>query len=94
MERVRFIHTVHKGGDEMTIPEDASGLEALLETNPEAYAYFESLHPSVRARLEGADLSTPEALAAEANRAARSAVMDVSGIYDDSDCWPNGPEEA
>ncbi len=76
------------------IPEEAGGgLKALLEANPEAYEYFESLHPSVKARIESAAISSPEDLAAKANEAERSAMMDVSGIYDDSDSWPNGPME-
>ncbi len=83
-----------KGGDVMAIPEEASGsLKTLLREDPEAYEYMESLHPSVRARIVGAEISSPEELVALANEAARSAMMDVSGIYDDSDSWPNGPEE-
>jgi len=78
----------------MTIPEEASGsLKALLEEDPKAYEYMESLHPSVRARIMGAEVSSPEELIALANKAARSAMMDVSGIYDDSDSWPNGSDE-
>jgi len=78
----------------MEIPEEATGsLKELLDSDPEAYEYFESLHPSVRARLVGDEISTPEELAARANEAARSAMLDYSGIYDDSDSWPNGPKE-
>jgi len=76
------------------IPEEASGsLKALLESDPEAYEYFETLHPSVRARIVSSGISSPEELAARANMAARSAMMDFSGIFDDSDSWPNGPKE-
>ena len=78
----------------MEIPEDASrSLKALLDSDPDAYEYFESLHPSVRARIVGEGVSSPEELAARANEAARAAMMDYSGIYDDSDSWPNGPKE-
>ncbi len=79
----------------MEIPEEASGsLKALLESDPEAYEYFESLHPSVKARIVSDGISSPEELAARANMAARSAMLDYSGIYDDSDSWPNGPRES
>ena len=78
----------------MEIPEEASGsLKELLDSDPEAYEYFESLHPSVRARIVSSAVSTQEELAASANEAARSAMMDYSGIFDDSDSWPNGPKE-
>jgi hypothetical protein len=78
----------------MEIPEEASGsLKALLDTNPEAYEFFETLHPSVKARIVSSGISSPEELAARANEAARSAMLDYSGIYDDSDSWPNGPKE-
>ena len=66
---------------------------ALLDANPEAGAYDASLHPSVKARISPVGVTSPEELAAQADLAARSAMMDVSGIYDDSDAWPNGPEE-
>ncbi len=78
----------------MTIPEEASGsLKALLQENSEAYEYFESLHPAVKARIVSDGISSPEELAARANEAAGVAMMDFSGIYDDSDPWPNGPKE-
>jgi hypothetical protein len=79
---------------DMEIPEEASGsLKALLDSDPEAYEYFESLHPSVKARIVSDGISSPEELAARANMAARAAMLDYSGIYDDSDSWPNGPKE-
>lgn len=76
------------------IPEEASGsLRALLDSDPAAYEYFESLPPSVKARIVSSGISSQEELFARANLAARSAMLDYSGIYDDSDSWPNGPKE-
>ena len=77
-----------------TLPEnlDAS-LRNLLEGDPEAYEYFESLPISVKARLAGDGISSPQELAARVHEAERSAMLDYSGIYDDSDSWPNGPRE-
>ena len=75
-------------------PEEMNGnLLALLRADPEACEYFESLHPSVKARIASDEISSSEELAARANEAASSAMMDYSGIYDDSDSWPNGPKE-
>jgi hypothetical protein len=95
MDGPALIHTVGQRKVKfMEIPEEINPrLKALLKDNPEAWEYFESLHPSVRARIEFDDIDSDEALAERANEAMRAAMMDYSGIYDDSDSWPNGPAE-
>ncbi|NLF27505.1 MAG: hypothetical protein GX592_06365 [Clostridiales bacterium] len=78
----------------MAIDEQAHGsLRLLLEEDPKAYDYYRSLHPSVRARLDGDEISSAEELIGRANERMRDALIDYGGIYDDSDSWPNGPEE-
>ena len=67
-------------------------LNALLNEEPEAYEFYESLHPSVKMKISDEDISTGEELAARANEAMSDVLMEFGGIFDDSDSWPNDAE--
>ena len=78
----------------MNNPHEINGsLRKLLDGDSDARAYFDSLHPSVRSKLTSENIRTPEDMAARANEAMRDVLMEYDDIYDDSDSWPNGPDE-
>ena len=67
-----------------------TGLQALLEKNNRAAAYYASLHPSVRAVVDNhaREITTQEDLIATANRGMTGVLREYGGIYDDSSPYP------
>lgn len=61
-------------------------LTELLQKDPEAMAFYRSLHPSVRSAVDqrAEDLALSEDLYALANNAMTEVLQAYGGIYDDS----------
>ena len=66
-------------------------LSELLRRDADASAFYESLHPSVRQRVDerASEIMLDEDLYALANNAMTESLREIGGIFDDSETWPD-----
>ena len=66
-------------------------LSELLRRDAEALAFYESLHPSVRQRVDerASEIVLDEDLYALANNAMSESLQEFGGMFDDSETWPD-----
>ena len=66
-------------------------LSELLRRDADASAFYETLHPSVRQRVDerASEIVLDEDLYALANNAMTESLREFVGVFDDSETWPD-----